>query len=278
MIQSPSMRAAVRKYRFYNRLFWLGVTGIFLFPVVAMIVAAVVFQITKNSNISAPIGLSSPLWLVAGVAIALLVRGSRKRARRSVELAKLAESLNLEFAMDANGSMMDLLKSISFMENPTSAKGRNVLVSADKSLPHFALDYFYAYDYGAVSFEADESLVVFPNLVPQLPDLFIFPMGIGDRLLSQVFGAFQQVSVPTAPEFPKHFRVGSSDPVAAQNVINVPLLQVFHQNPKLSLVIEDGTLIVFYQLQHVPPKLYKQFLSAAHQLALAVSSSQPRAS
>lgn len=272
------MRAAVRKYRFYNRLFWLGVTGIFLFPVVAMIVAAVVFQITKNSNISAPIGLSSPLWLVAGVAIALLVRGWRKRARRSVELAKLAESLNLEFAMDANGSMMDLLKSISFMENPTSAKGRNVLVSADKSLPHFALDYFYAYDYGAVSFEADESLVVFPNLVPQLPDTFIFPMGIGDRLLSQVFGAFQQVSVPTAPEFPKHFRVGSSDPVAAQNVINVPLLHVFHQNPKLSLVIEDGTLIVFYQLQHVPPKLYKQFLSAAHQLALAVSSSQPRAS
>jgi hypothetical protein len=193
-------------------------------------------------------------------------------------LAKLAESLNLEFAMDANGSMMDLLKSISFMENPTSAKGRNVLVSADKSLPHFALDYFYAYDYGAASFEADESLVVFPNLVPQLPDTFIFPMGIGDRLLSQVFGAFQQVSVPTAPEFPKHFRVGSSDPVAAQNVINVPLLHVFHQNPKLSLVIEDGTLIVFYQLQHVPPKLYKQFLSAAHQLALAVSSSQPRAS
>jgi hypothetical protein len=278
MIQSPSMRAAVRKYRFYNRLFWLGVTGIFLFPVAAMIVAAVVFQITKNSNISAPIGLSSPLWLVAGVAIALLVRGSRKRARRSVELAKLAETLNLEFAMDANGSMMDLLKSISFMENPTSAKGRNVLVSADKSLPHFALDYFYAYDYGAVSFEADESLVVFPNLVSQLPDLFIFPMGIGDRLLSQVFGAFQQVSVPTAPEFPKHFRVGSSDPVAAQNVINVPLLQVFHQNPKLSLVIEDGTLIVFYQLQHVPPKSYKQFLSAAHQLALAVRSSQQRAS
>lgn len=278
MIQSPSKRAAVRKYRFYNRLFWLGVTGIFLFPLVAMIVAAVVFQITKNSNISAPIGLSSPLWLVAGVAIALLVRGSRKRARRSVELAKLAESLNLEFAMDANGSRMDLLKSISFMENPTSAKGRNVLVSADKSLPHFALDYFYAYDYGAASFEADESLVVFPNLVPQLPDLFIFPMGIGDRLLSQVFGAFQQVSVPTAPEFPKHFRVGSSDPVAAQNVINVPLLQVFHQNPKLSLVIEDGTLIVFYQLQHVPPKSYKQFLSAAHQLALAVSSSQQRAS
>lgn len=278
MIQSPSKRAAVRKYRFYNRLFWLGVTGIFLFPVVAMIVAAVVFQITKNSNISAPIGLSSPLWLVAGVAIALLVRGSRKRARRSVELAKLAESLNLEFAMDANGSMMDLLKSISFMENPTSAKGRNVLVSADKSLPHFALDYFYAYDYGAASFEADESLVVFPNLVPQLPDLFIFPMGIGDRLLSQVFGAFRQVSVPTAPEFPKHFRVGSSDPVAAQNVINVPLLQVFHQNPKLSLVIEDGTLIVFYQLQHVPPNSYKQFLSAAHQLALAVSSSQQRAS
>jgi hypothetical protein len=278
MIKSPSMRAAVRKYRFYNRLFWLGVTGIFLFPVAAMIVAAVVFQITKNSNISAPIGLSSPLWLVAGVAMALLVRGSRKRARRSVELAKLAETLNLEFAMDANGSMMDLLKSISFMENPTSAKGRNVLVSADKSLPHFALDYFYAYDYGAVSFEADESLVVFPNLVPQLPDLFIFPMGIGDRLLSQVFGAFQQVSVPTAPEFPKHFRVGSSDPVAAHNVINVPLLQVFHQNPKLSLVIEDGTLIVFYQLQHVPPKSYKQFLSAAHQLALAVSSSQQRAS
>jgi hypothetical protein len=94
-------------------------------------------------------------------------------------------------------------------------------------------------------------------------------MGIGDRLLSQVFGAFQQVSVPAGPEFPKHFRVGSSDPAAAERMIAVPLLQVFHQNPKLSLVIEDGTLIVFYQLQQVPAKAYPQFISAANQLAQA---------
>jgi hypothetical protein len=270
MNQAQSANAALQGYRFYNRLFWFGVLGIFFFPVVALVVAMVAFQVTSNSNISAPIGLSAPLWSVAAVAIALLVRGARKRARRSVDLANLAGSLRLEFAMKAPDSLMELLKSISFMQNPTSAKGRNVLVSVDKSLPHVALDYFYAYDYGAASFEADESMVVFRELVPHLPDLFVFPMGFGDRLLSQVFGAYQQVSVPAAPEFPKHFRIGSADPAAAQNIFAAPLLQVFHQNPKLSLVIEDGTLIVFYQLQHVTPKAYAQFLSAAYQLAQAV--------
>jgi hypothetical protein len=270
MEQAQSKQAAIQGYRFYNRLFWLGVLGIFLLPVAALVVAMVVFQITKNSNLSAPIGLSAPFWSVASLAVALLVRGSRKRARRSVDLAKLTETLPLEFAMQASSSMMELLKSISFMQNPTSAKGRNVLVTVDKSLPHFALDYFYSYDYGAVAFEADETLAVFPDLVPHLPDLFIFPMGIGDRLLSQFFGAFQSVNVPAAPEFPKRFRVGSAESDTAERMMTAPLLQVFQQNPKLSLVIEDGTLIVFYQLQQVTPKAYVQFLSAANQLAQTV--------
>lgn len=264
---AQSTQAALQRYRSYNRLFWAGVLGIFLLPVAALVVAFIVYQVTKNSNISAPIGLSAPFWAVASLAVALLVRRSRKRARRSVDLAKLAAGMHLDFAMQASTPMMDLLKSISFMQTPTSAKGRNVLASTDKNMPHFALDYFYAYDYGAVSFEADESLVVFPDLVPDLPDLFVFPMGIGDRLLSQAFGAFQQVNVPAAPEFTKRFHVGSADPAIAGRMLSVPLLQVFHQNPKLSLVLENGTLIVFNQLQQVAPKAYAQFLTAANQLA-----------
>lgn len=270
MSHNPQTQAAARIYRKYNRLFWLGIIGIFLFPVLAMVVAAVVFSITKNSNYSAPIGLSSPLWLIAGVVLALFVRGARQNARRGLELAKLAESLQMDFALKASPAMLDLLKTISFMENPTTAKGRNVLISGDKNVPHFALDYFYSYDYGAMSFEADESMVIFPNLCPSIPDMFIFPMGFGDRLLTQVFGAFQQVPVPTAPEFPRHFRIGSAEPSAAQRVITPALLQVFHQNPKLSFVIDNGTLVVFFQLLNVPAKSYKQILGAAHQMASAV--------
>lgn len=270
MSQNPQTQAAARIYSKYNRLFWLGIIGIFMFPILALVVAAVVFSVTKNSNYSAPIGLSSPLWLIAGVALALFVRGARKNARRGLELAKLAESLQMDFALKASPAMLDLLKGISFMENPTTAKGRNVLISGDKNVPHFALDYFYSYDYGAMAFEADESMVIFPNLCPSLPDMFIFPMGFGDRLLTQVFGAFQQVPVPAAPEFPRHFRIGSVDTQAAQHVITPALLQVFHQNPKLSFVIDNGTLVVFYQLVNVPAKSYKQFLGAAHQMASAV--------
>lgn len=272
MAQNPQFQEALQVYRKYNRLFWLGIIGIFLFPVLSLVVAAVVYSVTKDSNISSPIGLSSPLWMVAGVALALFVRSARKNARRGLELAKLAESLQLGFALKANSEMLDQLKSISFMANPTSAKGRNVLISPDKNLPHFALDYFYAYDYGAMSFEADESMVVFPNLCRSVPDMFIFPMGIGDRLLTKVFGAFQQVAVHAAPEFSKHFHVGSSDPIAAQRVITSALLQAFHQNPKLSIVIEGGTLVVFFQLLRVPPKSYTQFLGAPHQMATALRS------
>ena len=111
-----------------------------------VIVAAVVYQITKNSNLSSPIGLSAPLWSVAGVAIALLVRGARKQARRGVDLARIAEEEQYEFALQAAQPVLELLRSISFMQNPTSAKGRNVLSSVDGTVRHFALDYFYAYE------------------------------------------------------------------------------------------------------------------------------------
>jgi len=267
---SGSLQAALRRYRSRNRLFWLGLWGIVLFPVAAVIVAAVVYQVTKNSNLSSPIGLSAPLWSVAGVAMALLVRGSRKQARRSVDLARVAAEEQYEFALQADKPVLELLSSISFMRTPTSARGRNVLSASDGPERHFALDYFYAYDYGAIAFEADESLVVFPELVPDLPDLCVFPMGLADRLLSQFFGAFQQVKLTTAPEFTKRFHVGSSDPVAAQRMITVPLRQVLHRNPELSLVIEDGTLLVFSQLKLIPAASYAEFLSAAKQIAQAV--------
>lgn len=270
MGSSESLQAALKKYRSLNRLFWLGLLGIVLFPVAAVIVAAVVYQITKNSNLSSPIGLSAPLWSVAGVAISLLVRGARKQARRGVDLARLAEEEHYDFALQAAKPELDLLNSVGFMQNPTSAKGRNVLSSVDGTVRHFALDYFYAYDYGAISFEADESLVVFPDLVPDLPDLCVFPIGVADRLLSQVFGAFQHVELPSAPEFTKRFHVGSADPAAAQRMITVPLRKVLHQNPDLSLVVDNGTLIVFSQLQLIPAASYAGFLTAAKQLALAV--------
>jgi hypothetical protein len=270
VVQSESMQAALKRYRVLNRLFWLGLVGIVLFPVAALMVALVVYQLTKNSNLSSPIGLSAPLWSVAGVALALLVRGARKQARRSVDLAELATEGHYEFALNASSSLLERLSTISFMRNPTSAKGRNVLSSVDENTPHFALDYFYAYDYGAVSFEADESLVVFPELVPHLPDLCVFPMGLGDRLLSQFFGAFQQVKVPAAPEFTRRFHVGSADPATAQRMITVPLRQVLQRNPELSLVIEEGTLMVFSQLHQIPAQEYHEFLAAAKQLAHAI--------
>jgi len=270
VVPSESLQAAFKKYRSLNRLFWFGLVGIVLFPVAALIVAVVVYQITKNSNLSSPIGLSAPLWSVAGVAIALLVRGSRKQASRSVDLGQVAADENYEFALQAEQPLLELLSSIHFMQNPTSAKGRNVLSSVAVDARHFSLDYFYAYDYGAISFEADESMVVFPDLVPDLPDLCVFPMGVADRLLSQFFGAFQQVRVPAAPEFTKRFHVGSADPATAQRMITVPLRQVLHRNPGLSLVIDNGTLIVFSQLQQIPAKSYAEFLSAAKQLAQAV--------
>jgi len=272
VVPSEAMQAALKKYRSRNRLFWMGLLGIVLFPVAAVIVAAVVYQITKNSNLSSPIGLSAPLWSVVGVAIALLVRGARKQARRSVDLARVAEQEHYEFALQAPKPVLELLGSISFMQNPMSVKGRNVLSSTEEDARHFALDYFYAYDYGAIAFEADESLVVFPDLVPDLPDLFVFPMGVADRLLSQFFGAFQQVKLAAAPEFTKRFHVGSADPVTAQRMITVPLRQVLHRNPDLSLVIENGTLIVFSQLELIPAASYADFLSAANQLAQAVRS------
>lgn len=64
MVRSQAGIEAYTQFRFYNRLFWLGLLGIVAFPLMSIVVAAVVYQITKNSNLSAAHQLAQALRAV----------------------------------------------------------------------------------------------------------------------------------------------------------------------------------------------------------------------
>ncbi len=191
-------------------MFWLGIAGIFLGPVVALIVAIVLFK-TIGSEASSPVGLSAPLWSVGALAIALLVRSSRKSARRSVELSQMAAATGLEFHDRPDGKIVEFFRKISFMADPLNSKATNVLLGKPGGRRMVAADYRYSYFYGAVSVVGEETIVSFPESMPEDFELAIVPNSLADRLMDSLTGSRTAIRTPRFPQFEQQFCVFGGD-------------------------------------------------------------------
>lgn len=244
----------------------MGIAGILLGPLAALVLSVVVYEIA-GSQVSAPIGLSAPLWSVAAIALALLVRSSRQSAKRSWELSQLAAKFDLEFFSKAPEDFCQFLKTFSFMENPFEATGRNLMRGNPGGRAIVALDYKYGYFYGAVSVIGEQTIAAFPNALSGHADLAIVPIGLADQFLNRVAGTPPAIRTPEAPQFERQFRVATHDAAAAVRVLNTELVNMFLHDRQLTVVVENGHLLVFRQLTYIPVKEYQDFLAKAFRLA-----------
>lgn len=268
---SGGAASAKRRYQRLNLVFWLGIAGIFLGPVVAVIVAMILFK-AIGSEVSSPVALSAPLWSVGALAVVLLVRSSRKSARRSVELSKLAAATGLEFLDRPDVKIVEFFRKISFMADPLDSKATNVLLGQPGGRRMVAADYRYSYFYGAFSVVGEETIVSFPESAPDDLELAIVPNSLADRLLDNLTGSRTAIKTPHFPQFEQRFYVFGGDQQYLASLLRPELVNLFLQDPKLTLVVEQGHVLVFRQMTYIPTSEYQDFIRKALALTRVVAS------
>lgn len=252
-----------RHYRRLNRLFWLGILGIILFPVLMLIVAAIAFRI-GGSEVSAPIGLSSPFGAVAAIALSLLVRSSRRIARRSLDLGNWADSHGYQYSWKPVEDDWKLIGELSVWNNPTSMQARNLILFEQSQVEIQIADFRSEHFYGAVTWWSEQTLIVFPNSVDENLDLRIFPKGTPDKLLARLVneGADERLrQLPLARNF--HVGISGSFETAELHKCLVSMQSVFQQYPRLCLIVENGHVVLFQELRLLSAADLRPMLAAA---------------
>jgi hypothetical protein len=249
IMKNQSVADIQRHYRRLNRLFWLGVWGIILFPILMLIVAAIAFRVA-GSEVSAPIGLSSPLGAVAAIALALLVRSSRRIARRSLDLGKWAESQGYQYCWKPAEEEWQLIGKLSVWDNPTSMEARNLIRFEQSDVATQIADFRSEHFYGAVTSWSEQTLIVFPNAVDEDLDLIVIPKGTADKLLGKLVNTGVDQRFHQLP-LAKNFQIacsGSFDTAELQKCL-VALQPVLQQFPRMCLIVENGHVVLFQELR-----------------------------
>jgi hypothetical protein len=203
-----------------------------------------------GSEVSAPIGLSSPLGAVAAIALALLVRSSRRIARRSLDLGKWADSQGYRYSWKPAEEDWQLIGELSVWDNPTSMEARNLIQFAQSDVEIQIVDFRSEHFYGAVTSWSEQTLIVFPNAVDEDLDLRILPKGTADKLLGKLVSVGVDERFRQLP-LAKNFQIGCSGSFETTELQKcVALLQpLFQQYPKMCLIVENGHVVLFQELR-----------------------------
>ena len=262
-MKNQSVADIQRHYRRLNRLFWLGLFGIILFPVLMLIVAAIAFRIA-GSEVSAPIGLSSPLGAVAAIALALLVRSSRRIARRSLDLGEWSESQGYRYSWKPAEEDWQLIGELSVWENPTSMETSNLILFERNDVEIQIADFRSEHFYGAVTSWSEQTLIVFPNSVDEGLDLRIFPKGTADKLLGKLANAGVDERFRHLP-LARNFLLGCSGAFDAKELqmCLASLQPVFQQYPRMCLIVENGHVVLFQELRLLSVAELRPMLAAS---------------
>jgi hypothetical protein len=258
--------AAQRRARWWNTWFWLFVLLIPLGVVCPCLISAVAYRVAGDEW-SAPIALSALLWPIVGVAGALLVRGVRKRSRRTLALARLADSFGLRFTYQPPAESYAFLRTVSGMAEPHTQSAENFCEGTSGQFALMALDYHYAYLWGSVTEYADQTLIVFPAGFEALPALAVFPISVMGRLENLLLGKGGAIPFPHEPQFNAQFAVAGEDAARVAACLSRPLIELLLADRLLSLIVEQGRLLVFRRLTIVPAEQYQAFLAQAYRVA-----------
>ncbi|MBL8813912.1 MAG: hypothetical protein JNM43_27330 [Planctomycetaceae bacterium] len=238
-----------RHYGRLNKLFWMGVLGIVLGPVLMLVVAAIAFKIA-GSNVSAPIGLCSPFAAVAAIALALMVRSSRRIARRSLEKAKFAESVGYQYLWKPTSEETQMLQEMSLWDNPTSFVVTNLICTEQDGVDIQIADVRSEHFYGAATAWSEQTVLMFPDAVSDEFELRIMPKGRADKMLGKLvnYGADQRFSkLPLAANY--HIGCEGNIDMSALFECLTALTPLFQKNPQLCLAAENGNLILFSEMK-----------------------------
>ncbi len=266
--------ADLQRRRFILALiFYGGLVAIPLGVICPCVAAAVVRQIAPDW--SQDVALTSFFLPLVGLAAALLVVGSRSRAKRSLALAQMADSLGLGFALQPSRDHIDFLKSFPFLSQlqvAHSGQGANLLAGVYKARSLTTVDYTSLHLLGYKHFVKSQTVAVFTQGFEALPTFAIVPQTWLDRIDQALFSAppGESFKISGAKEFNRRFALVGEDHAAILRCMTPDMIDLLLGDERTTVEIHEGMLLVYYRRTIMRAEEYAEFLKRANWIAKAL--------
>jgi hypothetical protein len=190
------------------------------------------------------------VWTAGGI----LWRVWARERRRTRALARLSRELEMAFAPVVPEATLARLSHFPLFSRGTERRGKNGMEGERNGVGLLVMDYTYAFaaevggDAYAVPYE--QTVVVFPERVPNLPDFLLVPRGLFNKTLDQalgmVFGKPGDVDVSGDKDaFRKGYRVDGPDEVALRKLFDEKTRAFFAGNRGWYVEARGGQLLIY---------------------------------
>jgi hypothetical protein len=263
--------ADLQRRRFILALiFYGGLAAIPLGVICPCGAAAVVRQVAPDWSQS--VALASFFLPLVGLAAALLVVGSRSRAKRSLALAQMSNALGLRLTLQPPRDRTDFLASFPFLSQlqvAHSGHGANLLEGTYKGRPLTAVDYTSLHLLGYKHFVKSQTVAVFRQGFETLPILAVLPQTWLDRLDQALFSAppGESFKISGEKEFNRRFALVGEDRAAILKRMTPELIDLLLEDERTNLEVHEGMLLVYYRRTIIRGEDYAEFLKRANRIA-----------
>lgn len=168
------------------------------------------------------------------------------RARKARTEAMRVVATTMGFAFEET-TTPEALGAFALLEHGRGRYGRNVLKGQLAGRPATICDYRYVVPSGKSSHEVRQTVVIFTDAQPGLPDFELRPENVMHKLAA-VFG-YQDIDFDSNEEFSKRYLLRGQDEEAIRRAFNSGLLLLLSSEPGWSIQAAAGRLLVFRSAQ-----------------------------
>ncbi len=224
---------------------------------------------------SQAVALSSFFLPLVGLAAALLVLGSRSRAKRSLALARRADDLGLRFDLEPPKGRVDFLADFpvfDLMRVAHSGRGANWIEGEYKGRPLAAVDYTSLHLLGHKHFVKSQTVAAFTDGFESLPAFAVVPQTWLDRIDQVLFSAppGETFKIPGEKEFNRRFALVGEDRAAILMRMTPELIDLLLEDDRTNLEVHEGMLLVYCRRTILRAEDYELFLKRANRIAKAL--------
>jgi hypothetical protein len=201
-----------------------------------------------------------------GLGAMILMWSDRGRYGRSLELAHQAEELGLAYREQPARRQLGELREFQVFHDPTSEYSRNCLDGEYKRTPVLIMDYSCAWGRGRFAYVIAQTVFVFPDVLPEAPDLLLHPKGLLDKLTEAIGLGGRPIPVPDEKQLNKEYGLFSNAEKQATRLFTADVADVCLDEKKLVLEVSRGSLLVFWSETYVKPGELQDRLATALRL------------
>jgi hypothetical protein len=161
---------------------------------------------------------------------------------------------------------MNEVKEFQVFHDPTSEYARNGLEGEYKKTPVLIMDYSCAWGRGRFAYVIAQTIFVFPDALPEVPDLLLHPKGLLDKLTEAVGLGGRPIPVPDEKRLNKEYGLFSKAEKRAARLFTAEVADVCLDEKKLVLEVSRGSLLVFWSETYVKPGDLQDHLATAIRL------------